>query len=124
MRPDDEQFRWRTDLVEWEGEWGWHKATPQDLMKKVIPTLHDNESCTWAQLGGGSRHNHFISVDVIDAVARKRLEKVWMEDLPDKLVSLHIAGKTRVWGVRQGRICRLLWWDPEHTVYKVEKLRT
>jgi hypothetical protein len=47
--------------------------------------------------------------------ARDRLEDLRLEDI-DELVSLRLGGAERVWGIRDGNVMLLLWWDPEHAV--------
>jgi hypothetical protein len=47
--------------------------------------------------------------------AQRRLVAIAQDDIDD-LFSLHLGGKPRVWGVRDGSVLRLLWWDPEHEI--------
>ena len=35
-----------------------------------------------------------------------------------------MMGKKRVWGLREGAVLHLLWWDPDHEVWKTEMKRT
>lgn len=44
-----------------------------------------------------------------------------VQDRVSDLFSLHIDGKTRIYGIRDGRALKLLWYDPDHTVYPMTK---
>lgn len=114
-------FRWSTGLADTGGPWGWHLASCGDILKVAIPSLQGLESWTWGQIVGDQRHNHFIDVDRLAKSAQDRLREIWTEDLPDQLVSLQMSRVTRIWGIRQGSYLQVLWWDPSHTVYPVER---
>ena len=58
----------------------------------------------------GSR-NHEVEVGRLCTDARKRLVALHLDDI-DKLVSLRLSGKERVWGIRDADVLQLLWWDP------------
>lgn len=81
---------------------------------------------TWAEItrgtGGKSRgnNNHFVPVAKLAKEAKVRLREIRQEDVSD-LFSLHIDGKTRIYGIRDGRALKLLWYDPDHTVYPMTK---
>lgn len=117
-------FRWRAQYARWEGPWAWELASPRDILADVVRVLHEYEMGSWSDLVNGSRHNHYITVESIVHEAQQDLEKHWPEDLPDRLWSLHIHGKVRIWGIRQGDVFQLVWYDPEHTVFPVAKPRT
>jgi len=40
------------------------------------------------------------------------------------MYAIRLSGKKRVWGIREGRLFSLVWWDPEHTVGPSEKKHT
>jgi hypothetical protein len=66
------------------------------------------------------RHGRAVQ---LEPEARKRLTELKIDDL-DTLWQLGDGNKPRVWGMRHGRVFALLWYDPDHTVYKVEKKHT
>jgi hypothetical protein len=79
---------------------------------------------TWREiLIDGRKQNHFIGVWQICGEAQRRLEEVGYGDLK-KIVSLRLTGKEKIWGVMEEGTLAILWWDPEHTVYPVEKHHT
>ncbi len=82
-------------------------------LREVIDGLRPFESMTWGEIEG-SRH-HFISRGSIIAAAQKRLRDTRQDDV-DELFSLRLGGKKRVFGIRDGSVLRLLWWDPKHQI--------
>jgi hypothetical protein len=53
----------------------------------------------------------------------ERLTEIRHDDL-EELWSLRVSGKERIWAIRERSVFRVLWWDPEHHVYVVEKKHT
>jgi hypothetical protein len=54
---------------------------------------------------------------------RHRLTALQLDDVED-LWEFHLGGETRVWGIRRGAVCYLLWWDPGHEVWPSTKKGT
>lgn len=122
--PQADPFKWSTGHADWDGPWSWHHATADDIFKKIIPVLHHHETQNWGQILGDRDHDHAIPVASLSQEAQSRLQEVWNEDLPDKLFSLEVGAASRMWGIKQGQFLRILWWDPNHTVYPVPKHHT
>ncbi len=117
-------FAWRTKSIDYDGEWGLRTADSRTLLSKIIPRLHEYESMTWGEITGArNTSNHPMPIDKISAAALRRLADIGRDDI-ETLIQLNIQGKERVWGTRQGLIFHMLWWDPDHTVYRVTKKRT
>jgi hypothetical protein len=75
------------------------------------------ESMTWGEiLRAGT---HLIPSVKICTEAKERLREL-REDDRELLVSLRITRVQRAWGIPDGPVVRLLWWDPEHLVYPVD----
>jgi hypothetical protein len=82
------------------------------------------ETMTWREiLAEAHTQNHFIGVWQLCGDARRRLEDLGYGDLK-KLVSLRLTGRERIWGIMEEGVLAILWWDPDHTVYPVEKRHT
>lgn len=111
-------FQWRMDEIEWDGEWGWQDATSEQFVKHIIPKLHNLESMTWGTLEGPTGC-HFVEIKDLCGKARERIVRLG-KDETGRLFSVRVTGKMRVWGFRDGAILRVLWWDPEHTVWPVD----
>jgi hypothetical protein len=75
------------------------------------------EKLTWGDaVQGGRPRLTEISLRRASAGAMRRLEETHRDDA-DGLVELHLSSRERIWGVRRGNVCHLLWWDPRHEVY-------
>lgn len=90
-------------------------------LRGLIGRLSAFEKMTWLEIEK-QKSSHSMSQDRICKEARDRLEQ--LELAGENLYQLHIAGAARVWGLRFGAAVALLWWDPEHKVYPVEKKHT
>jgi len=125
-RQEIEKIAWRFSIVDLYGPWGWKSKAGKDWWSKIFPKLKDLESMTWAAImdasGGKSRghgnNSHFVPVSKLAKQAKERLKEIGQEDLSD-LFSLRLDGKTRIYGIRDGRALKLLWYDPSHTVCQV-----
>ena len=107
-------FCWRMNDVDWDGPWGWQKVTTVELIRTIIPKLHDYETMTWAQVDGPSG-SHFVDFEQLCSEAQRRLSEIGKTEQA-QLFSLRMTGPKRIWGIRDVKILRLLWWDPEHSV--------
>lgn len=74
---------------------------------------------TWAEImqasGGRVRGNnsHPVRVEKLTRQAKARLAEIRQEDVSE-LFSLRLTAITRIYGVRDGRALKLLWYDPYH----------
>jgi hypothetical protein len=91
-------------------DWCFYRNGHDDL-RLVIDGLRPFESMTWGEIEGS--RSHFISRSSIIAAAQKRLREIKQDDV-DELFSLRLTGRQRIFGIRDGAILRLLWWDPLH----------
>jgi hypothetical protein len=107
-------FCWRVSDIDWDGPLGWSQATCEELLKEVVPRLHDLESMKWGEVEGKTG-SHFVEVTNIAPGAQERLVKI-RRDEQAQLFSLRVTGRMRLWGIRDIAILRLLWWDPNHEV--------
>ena len=94
-------FCWRVTEIDWDGAWGWSRATGEELIKTIIPRLHDLETMTWGQVEGPTGC-HFVEVTDIVPNAQRRLVEIG-KDEQARLCSVRITGKIRVWGIRDTR---------------------
>lgn len=105
-----------------DSKWGWSRMGDAHVESILKKHLHHLETMTWNELlrasGGRSQGNnhHSISVDRLSDSAIQRLVDLKLDDI-DELFSLRLTGKIRLWGIKDGRVLKLLWYDEEHTVY-------
>jgi len=114
---------WRVSLLETVEPFGWHTSEQGELLQ-VKQRFASFESMTWKQiLCQAGYRNHFVSRDRLCADAQKRLREMGQDDV-DSVISLGITQKSRVFGIMEHNVLKVLWWDPEHLVYPVEKPNT
>ena len=116
---DSSKVSWRLSDTDRGGNWGCSLSILDDSKaKEIIRKLRDYDSMTWADLKG--RNSHTIPTNKISKEAKDRLLEIEKDDV-DLLFSIRISGKERLWGVREGSVFNILWWDPEHKVYPCKK---
>lgn len=87
------------------------------MMLHVHQQLSHFETRTWSEIE--SSQNHAIEVWKLSDKAQQRLREIELDDI-EEVFSLRLGAKLRVFGIRDHAILRLLWWDPEHRVYKTK----
>lgn len=92
---ESETITWHIGILDQKGTWGWRK-------------MRHFESMTWASIEA-SKRNSSIPVSNLSPAARIRLHQIKQDDI-DVLFHLGLSGKERVWGIRDGRVLRILWW--------------
>jgi hypothetical protein len=106
-------FKWRTAIVDFEGPFHWADIDRTYLLRHIVARLHNFETMTWGEIEG--RDNHFVEAKDLCKDARARLGALDMDHV-ESLFSIHITGRQRLWGHREGAVLQVLWWDPEHAV--------
>jgi hypothetical protein len=113
---------WRVGALEMVDPYGWHEIDACTLLR-IHRFLSNLESMTWAEiLIKGKKHHHSVSVSKICAAAQQRLAD--LDLVLDDLVSLALSNTERIYGYLVNGVLFLLWWDPCHQVYPVEKRNT
>lgn len=119
--PNDRcQPEFRAEQIDKTGPWGWDNFDSSQI-QEVFQKLFESQKLTWHDL----RNNGSHAVNRIDlcADAQKRLTQIQKDDL-DQLFSLRLTGRKRIWGIKEGNIFWLLWWDPNHEVCPSNKKHT
>ncbi len=114
---------WRFSTTDCGGCFKWPKGEKEEL--KILAKLHNFDSMPWTGPGGieGKKH-HFLSEESLSKKAKKRLEKLKLEDEIEHLFSFHLKGKERIIAIRHLNIANLLWYDPDHKVSPSRKKHT
>lgn len=108
---------------------GYHKwglSQPTTLFEDVICKLKEFEGMTWASImsaSGGRSHgtnSHFENVSELTPEAQKRWIALHLEDY-DRVFSLRLTGVQRLFGILEGGVFRIVWFDQKHEIYSVEK---
>ena len=116
---DIETVVWHLGILDSDGPWGWGHVRRQVWWEEIWPKLRDFESMTWneiLQASGGrasGNNSHPVEVEGLTKKARNRLAEIKQDDVP-QLFSLRLSGRSRVYGIRDRRVLKLLWYDPDH----------
>jgi hypothetical protein len=133
---------WSFRLMDLYGPWGWclgredlptsgaaeaicgctdqEQVLTIDTMLRIRARLGDLETMTWDEILG--RRDHEVDRSSIIPEAKRRLEELNQDD--GDLVSVHLTGQERIWGIFREGIFRILWWDPKHRICRSEKKGT
>lgn len=111
---------WSFRILDIRGPWCWGELGG-DSLRSVLQRLKEFETMTWGEIEG--RDHHFVDVPGCCKKTRDRLVELRHDDA-DSLFSLRFTGKQRVFGIRDGQVLGILWWDPEHEVYPSAKKHT
>lgn len=106
--------------MEFQDPFGWHLVTGTKL-NDIRGKLAHYETMTWAEIE--NRLSHLIPRLELCHDAQERLRELKQDDI-DHLLSLRLSGKERVFGILEGSVLRIIWWDPEHQVCPSEKKHT
>ncbi len=119
-------FKWavRSDIidVEYEG-FGFNVRLIKDFLQKIKPRLDDYVTMTWDEMTR-RKSCHAMDVDKIQEKMITRLEERFGENAPETLYQVDITTQHRVWGIRKSDVFCLMWNDPLHQVYPVQKKHT
>ncbi len=107
---------WAFSRMDCGGDFGWNQATVEDL-QVIRDVLCNFETMTWSAIFlDAKKQNHSCDVASLSSKARTRLLEIGMDD-QDKLWSIRLSSKKRLWGILDRGIFYIVWWDPNHQVY-------
>jgi hypothetical protein len=110
---------WQFNLLDWDGPWSWETIdTEKDILKK----LGHFETRTWGEIEGNKEEgSHLVKVDDCpNPRVKERLKQLELDDI-DELFSLRLSGTERIFGILDGFILKILWYDYEHKVWPTKK---
>lgn len=107
---------WRIRKLEMlHPQFGW-RVIDSSKLEDIRKKLGNFESMTWGEiLVKSKKQNHSVQVSALCKEARDHLRDIGQVDI-DELVSLHLSGLERIWGILDRNVLSLLWWDPNHSV--------
>jgi hypothetical protein len=101
-------------------DWKEMHAFDAVTLERIKQRLANLESMPWKEIL--NKYSHPIEVSKLCKGARERLEKRQID--ATLLVSLRCTQTERIWGIRRENVLSLMWWDPNHQVYPVQKKHT
>lgn len=117
-----QEVRWSFALFDPEFELRVN-AQSHDSFLDVGSWMKSAEGRTWAQIEANRKRDHPVPTSGLVPGAQRRLRELKQDDV-DELWRLRFSGTRRIWGIRQGRFFRVLWWDPDHLVCPSKKRHT
>jgi hypothetical protein len=109
----------KADQMDHGGSWQWNLDSGQ--LQEILQKIFSSQKLTWQELRNNG--SHLVNRKDLSPEAQKRLDQMQKEDL-DQLFSLRLTGRKRIWGIKEGNILWLLWWDPDHQVCPSVKKHT
>jgi hypothetical protein len=121
--PDDQDalIMFRLGRLDHEGPWSWAEVS-SDHIKLVAATCGGFETLRRGEFMNRPG-NKPIPMENLCQEARGRLVELEL-DLFDDLWELRLGGEERIWGLLDGHVFYLVWWDPEHQVCPSTKKHT
>lgn len=118
-----QKVSWRISNLDMGGPFGWQNID-KDTFLHIQEQLSNFETMTWNDIFiKGSYQNHPSLVKEFSKEAKRRLQELELDDY-DELHRIRLSNKERIWGIFEEGFFRILWWDPNHEVYPVEKKHT
>ena len=108
-------------IVERHGKYGFEKLFCKEKLWEIIDKTKEMEKLTWEQLGQNGSHN--VSTENFCKEARQELRRIGLGDL-EEMYSLRFSAKERIYGLKENRVLKIMWWDPNHAIYPVKKKNT
>lgn len=121
LSDDSGPVLWSFSLIDNDGPWGFNLICKNELHKLVTSGFKDKEGINWASLKTSGSHN--VAKNKLISSAQKRLAEKLLDDR-DELFSMRFTGKQRIWGIREGNVFKILWWDPNHEICPSNKKNT
>lgn len=120
------QMEWSDGNADREGTWSWghERDWGDEVWKEVIePKIVEFGRLLWREIEAmttdtGHRSHHPMDVEIIHNDAISRLYEI--EQYQDSIYRFRLGNRRRLWGFRTVNVFEILWYDPEHNIYRVE----
>ena len=114
---------WQFSKLDIGGKWCCKRIDRNTLWGFLYGKIKAFESMTWSEIYQDKDNNHDVKKEDLSQTAQKRLIKIKQDDI-DSLFTLHLSSMRRIWGIRDGRALKVLWYDPDHEVCISSKTHT
>jgi len=103
----------RMDVGE-EARWSVKKVDLNYFWESMFEKIKNYESQTIAELNM-LQHNRNMPITGLCREAQNRLIELKQDDI-DEIYHIEFDGMKRLWGIFDGSIFRIVWWDPDHEI--------
>jgi hypothetical protein len=105
------KISWQLGVFDWEGPWGECTLKDCNVISLIAEQIGPFESMAWSELP--KKQHHAISCEKLNKIAQRRLIDIQQDDV-DEIFSLRLQGQHRVYGIRDGSILKVIWYDRDH----------
>ena len=97
-----------------------------DWQNDIVRKLGNYETQTWGEImiaNGGRKHgtnSHFDNISELTAEFKERWKQLHLEEY-DQVFSLRLTGERRIFGILEGAVLSIVWYDAEHKAYPTSK---
>ena len=126
LQPDENKFVWaiRSDKIDWtDSTFGFHTEVLNNFTQTIKPKLDNYSSMTWNQVMTKDSCHSWDITD-IDKKLQERILELHKENPPESMYQISLTGRHRIFGYKDKSIFYLMFNDPGHEGYKVEKKHT
>lgn len=125
----DSPFKWQLSRFDfYHEEWGLKaiKDCDVDELKGVLETLKSFETMKWSEICAPRNREryHYLEKAIFYSKAKKRLQSNYEDVGTDSLFSMRLDARKRLIGIPEKGIFQVIWYDPDHSVYRSEKKHT
>ncbi|MCH6196831.1 hypothetical protein MHT86_04860 [Corynebacterium mastitidis] len=123
----DKTVRWTAREIDpTPAEFGCRWSLNDKETVELLRFLDDVSGKTWreceAETSDGHKRNHYHDVTGLPGAVRHRLQS--LDEAEEQVFRFRLSGRRRLWGFRSDDLFRILWYDPEHSVYPLDKRHT
>lgn len=118
---ENEFFSWRVHdaYIDYDHpQFGWDKVDILHCLRVVIQGLHSYEGLTWREVRC-KNHCHPWVVNELPTEFYQRLEE--RQIFVDELFQISLGNKPRVLGYKHGKVFYLIWYDPKHKFWPINR---
>lgn len=121
-------MRWSRDKEDADGAWSWgspRACAAAEWNGTVHPFLEECRRKRWSEIDAErtgtnwrrKKHIHY-SFDQIIHEAYERLIELQLDDFSPDIFRFRLSGKRRLYGFRTDPVFFMVWFDPDHRLYK------
>lgn len=123
---DEQQFKWaiRSDKIDCQhATFGFHEDVQKSFVEKIKPILDGYASMKWSEVRQ-KESCHSFDINKLEKTLQDRTYELFGDNAPETLFQIRAKGAHRIFGYEEEGIFYLLFNDPNHQGYIVNKKHT